>query len=293
MTNRVNILGVEVDVISAPELMVALRQGIGRGDRQQVVTVYSEMLMRARRDAAYRHLINHATFRPADGIGVVWAAHYLGRPLRGPLKGFRAHIQALRTLLLLLVWPRRVKTVLPEAIPGADLAIDLAAMCEEFGYRLYLLGAAEGVASRAARKLQDRFPGLEVAAAVGSPSPSQDARVRKQLVDAGAQVILVAYGAPAQEQWIARNLGRLPKPVLAVGVGGTFDYLVGARSMTGGKRKAKAPPRFVRRRGLESFWRLVTQPDRFGRIMTALPLFVLAVINEKRNRIRAHRRQKR
>lgn len=100
------ILGVEVDAITAPELLVELRQRLESGKRIHVVTVNNEIIMRARRDSAYRKLINQADFRVADSAGVIWASAYLARPLHGPLKSVRRYTQALWLLVLLLVWPR-------------------------------------------------------------------------------------------------------------------------------------------------------------------------------------------
>lgn len=280
--SEVTILGVRLDVVTAPELIVRLRQGLDAGRRQMVVTVTNEMIINARRHPAYQKVINQATWRIPDTTGTVWAAKYLSLPLRGPLKGLRAYTQALRTLALLLIWPSRTQTVLPGTIPGSDLSVDLAGVCEEFGYRLFLLGAGDGVAVSAAEKLRSRFPELQVVGAEpGSPDPDDDERILEVITRSRANVILVAFGVPKQELWIARNLEHLPAPVLAVGVGGTFDYLAGTPSVSGG-RPAKQPPRFVRRRGLEWLWRLITQPSRWRRIMTALPVFVWRVIAEKR-----------
>lgn len=279
---RIGILGVEVDAVTAPDALVTLREGMQRGERQYVVTVNPEIITHAQNDQHYRHVLNAATVSVADGAGTVWAARYLQSPPRGVLKGPRSYIRAVRLLGLLLVRPRRVKTVLPETIPGSDLTIDICGMCEEFGFPLFLLGAGDGVAEAAAEKLKEQFPRLHIAGAwEGSPREDTDGETRRRLVESGAQVVLVAFGAPKQEKWIARNIGKLPAPLLAMGVGGTFDYLAGAAPMAGG-RPAKPPPSFIRRRGLEWLWRLFTQPSRWRRIVTAFPVFVRRVVRETR-----------
>lgn len=279
---RVDILGVGIDPVTAPEALVTLREGLQQGKRQHVVTVNPEIITHAKQDAAYQKILNDATLSVADGAGAVWAARYLQSPPRGALQGPRAYARALRLLVLLLVRPRRVKTVLPETIPGSDLTVDISGMCEEFGFPMFLLGAGDGVAEAAGQKLKERFPRLPIVGAwEGSPHPSDDAEARRRIRDSGAQVVLVAFGAPKQEKWIARNLPKLSKPMLAMGVGGTFDYLAGAASVSGG-RAAKPPPGFIRQRGLEWLWRLFTQPSRWRRIMTAFPAFVRRVVRETR-----------
>lgn len=278
----VDILGVQIDNVAAPEALVRLRGGLEAGKRQYVVTVNPEIIMRAQHDLAYKEILNKADLRIPDGMGTVWAAKYLQISLRGPLPGLRAYVQAGRTLVSLLLFPKRVKTIITDTVPGSDFTVDIAGMCEEFGYNMYLLGSGEGVAQAAADTLSQGFPSLNVVgAAPGSAKESDDESMRSVIEMSKAQVILVAYGAPKQEQWMVRNVPHLSKPVLAIGVGGTFDSLVGAASVEGG-RVAKAPPAFVRQRGLEWLWRLVRQPHRRGRIMTALPVFVHHVVKYKK-----------
>lgn len=274
--NTIEILGLEVDAITAPEALAELRQAIEQNRRAQVVTVNAEMVMRAQRDTEFQRIVNGAQLRVPDGVGLVWAADYLRRPACGAL---RAYLAGIFGLLRLAVRPRG--RMISETVPGAELANDLAAMCEEFGYGLFLLGAGEGVAEAAAAELKKRFPQLQISGAMaGSAAARDDETMRDVILDAEAQVVLVAYGAGKQEAWIARNLPHLPAPCVAVGVGGTLDYWTGAASLEGG-RPAKQPPQWVRQRGLESFWRLFTQPSRWRRIMTALPVFANHVIRAR------------
>ena len=82
-------------------------------------------------------------------------------------------------------------------------------------------------------------------------------------------IVLAAYGAPAQEFWIERNLRDLA-PVVGIGVGGTLDYLAGRIP------RAPAP---LRRIGLEWAYRLAREPWRWRR-MRALPEFARLAILE-------------
>ncbi len=279
----VEILGVRVDALTAPEAVARIRRGIQDGKRLHVVTVNPEMIMRARHDSAYRKILNGADLCLADGMGTIWAAHYLSRPhRRGPLPALRAYGFALWWLLMLAIWPARLMRRLPGTVPGSDLVRDLTGMCEEFEYRPFLLGAAPGVAVAAAEELQEEFPEVRIAGATaGSPRAADDASVRREVAAAEAEVLFVAYGVPKQEQWISRNLPKLPRPIVAVGVGGSFDYLARAASLEGGSA-AKPPPGIVRRRGFEWLWRLITQPSRRRRVLTAFPLFVRAVVRDAR-----------
>ncbi len=83
----------------------------------------------------------------------------------------------------------------------------------------------------------------------------------------GADILFVAYGAPEQDKWIARNLPRL-RVKMAMGVGGAFDFIAGV---------VPRAPQWMQRLGLEWLFRLYLQPWRIGRMMR-LPRFVLAVL---------------
>jgi N-acetylglucosaminyldiphosphoundecaprenol N-acetyl-beta-D-mannosaminyltransferase len=84
-------------------------------------------------------------------------------------------------------------------------------------------------------------------------------------------VVLVAYGMPKQERWIARHLAELPTVRVAIGVGGVLDQLAGVQ---------RVPPAFVHRIGLEWLWRLMNEPSRWRR-QRVLPLFALLVLRER------------
>ncbi len=220
----------------------------GRGG--QVVTLNPEMVMRARRDPGMRALIARAALVTADGAGVVWAARLAGYAI-------------------------------PERVTGIDLAESLLARAAARGYDAFLLGASSGVAEDAARALTAPAPGdLAIRARIadvwrGEPRPENDAETVARIHASGARLLLVAFGSPAQEFWIARNLGALPG-VVAIGVGGALDMIAG---------RTPRAPRWMRAAGLEWLYRLSLEPARWRR-MLALPAFAaLAVVSGARTRI--------
>ena len=238
------VLGVRVDRLSQRQALDSIEQIIVQwraSDRaqvcQQIVTVNPEFVMNAQRNKDFRTAINAAALIVADGVGVVWATRYLGRPV-------------------------------PERVTGTDLLPELAQRCAAAGYRLYLLGAAPGIAEAAGARLQELTPGLVIAGTyAGSPAPNEEEEIIERVRAAHADVLCVAYGAPAQDLWIWRNLARLPVAV-AIGVGGAYDFLSG--------RQQRAPV-FLRKLGLEWLYRLYREPWRWRR-MLALPRFAMRVI---------------
>jgi N-acetylglucosaminyldiphosphoundecaprenol N-acetyl-beta-D-mannosaminyltransferase len=211
---------------------------IRAGAPAQVVTPNAEIIMAAQGLRDLHDIINRSALSIPDGAGLLLAGRILGTPLR-------------------------------EQVTGTDLSYRLAALAAERGYRLFLLGAADGVADDAARRLEALNPQLRIAGTfAGWSRPGGDAETRAVIAAAGqVDVVLVAYGAPWQERWIARNQAALGIP-LAIGVGGVFDF------MSGRTRRA---PAWLRRVGLDWAFRLALQPSRFYRQL-ALPRFVGRVV---------------
>jgi len=210
---------------------------VDQGGPHLVATVNPEFVMRAQGDREFARVLDSAALCLADGTGVVWAARRMGCTLAGP-------------------------------VAGADLVEPLAALCGRRGFRLFLLGAKPGVADELAAQLRSANPGLLVAAYAGGPSPSFDVETLELVHAHKTDVLLVAFGAPAQELWIDRLKDRLGVAV-AVGVGGSFDYLTG--------RMPRAPV-WMRRAGLEWLHRLGRQPWRVRR-MAVLPVYALKVLS--------------
>jgi N-acetylglucosaminyldiphosphoundecaprenol N-acetyl-beta-D-mannosaminyltransferase len=153
-------------------------------------------------------------------------------------------------------------------VPGVDMIPPLAAMCARRGFRLFLLGAAPGVAAELASRLRTEHPRLEVAAHPGSPDPSSDDETSRLIRAHQTQVLLVAFGAPKQELWIDRMEDRVGVAV-AIGVGGAYDYLTG---------RVPRAPLWMRRAGLEWLHRLIHQPWRIRR-MAVLPVYAVKVLS--------------
>lgn len=241
----VEILGVRVHAVTMPEALERVATFVAEGPSHQVVTVNPEFVMAARRNPAFHQVLNQADLAIPDGIGLVWAARLLyGRG------------------------------ALPERVAGVDMVERLAEAGAQRGWRLYFLGAAEGVADRAAQVLAQRYPGLSVAGAfAGSPAEAEAEALIARVRAVRPDILFVAYGAPAQDMWIARYRDKLQVPV-AMGVGGAFDFIAGV---------ARRAPRWVQQAGLEWLHRLIYQPWRWRR-MTALPRFAALVAWQRLSR---------
>ncbi|MGQ9709776.1 MAG: WecB/TagA/CpsF family glycosyltransferase [Anaerolineae bacterium] len=237
------ILGIPIHDVTLEEAVEQAAAWVKEGGAHQMATVNPEFVMAARRDRAFRAVLERVDLCLPDGVGITLAARYLGRPLR-------------------------------ERVAGVDLVEALAARAARDGWRVFLLGAAPGVADRAASILAFRYSGLTVAGTyAGSPRREEEDDIVWRVRAAQADILLVAYGAPAQDLWLARNLARTGAKV-GVGVGGAFDYIAGV---------VPRAPRWMRRVGLEWLYRLIHQPWRWRR-QRVLPLYVLLVLLSKVSR---------
>jgi N-acetylglucosaminyldiphosphoundecaprenol N-acetyl-beta-D-mannosaminyltransferase len=238
---RIYILGVPIDDVTENEAVKYIDTLMNDGKLHQVVTVNPEFVMEAQRDPRFMQVLNDASLATADGMGILVAARWLGTPIR-------------------------------ERVTGVALVERLAKQAVIRGWRIFFLGAAPGVAEKAAQVLRHRYAGLQVAGAyAGSPSIIEEPFVRQQVLDANPDILLVAYGHPAQDLWIARNQ-ELLNVRLAIGVGGTFDELIGL---------VPQAPIWMHKIGLKWLWRLIKQPWRYKRIMTAVIKFPLAVLRSR------------
>lgn len=236
----IDLLGVRIDDVTLPEAVAHAAACIARGGAHQFATVNPEFVMIARRDPVFAAALANSALNTPDGIGILKAAARLKRPLRA-------------------------------RVTGVDLAEQLCARAAQTGWRVYLLGAADGVAECAAAIWQQRYPGLTIAGAfAGSPRSAEDDALCERIRATQPNLLLVAYGAPAQDVWLARNMAKLARDdggLVGIGVGGVFDYVTGVRPLA---------PRWMRAAGLEWFFRLVMQPSRWRRQLDLLR-FVAAV----------------
>lgn len=224
---RVRLLGMGIDALDAAAVEQRIADFVAKGGHHQVVTVNLDFLSIGSRDAQFRKLVNEAALVVPDGMPVLWAARYLGQRL-------------------------------PQRITGPDVIEMAVRHSQAHGSSLFFLGAAPGVAARAALCLRERMGAFHLAGidspAYGPLVGEEAIRVRRLLRDARPDFLFVAFGCPKQDFFIRTNAD-LGIPV-AAGIGGSFDYLSGA---------IKRAPAWAQRRGLEWMFRLGHEPRRLAK----------------------------
>jgi N-acetylglucosaminyldiphosphoundecaprenol N-acetyl-beta-D-mannosaminyltransferase len=236
----VNILGVRVARMGMSEVLEWIRIMIDQGKPRHIVTANAEIIYKAYREQDFNRLIANADLVTADGSGVVWASKTLGQPV-------------------------------PERVTGIDLIYKLFACAEVKGWRIYLLGAKSLVVEKAVLNTLGKYPKLHICGYQhGYYYQEEEEKLVSNIAKEKPDILLVALGAPKQEQFIQRYIKELNVPI-SIGVGGSFDVLAGV---------AQRAPEVMQKYGLEWLYRLYKDPKRYKR-MLALPKFVLAVLRQK------------
>jgi N-acetylglucosaminyldiphosphoundecaprenol N-acetyl-beta-D-mannosaminyltransferase len=243
---RIDVLGIEIDVLSVDELNArVIRAALGR-EHALILNVNAHALNLAARRTWLRRLFNSADLVHADGIGIAVAAKMLGYPV-------------------------------PTRIPITEWIWDLAATAEHNGLSIYLLGGRPGVAERAGEMLAARHPKLKIAGAhdgfFDKVSGSADNEEVLNLINrASPDVLVVAFGMPIQEMWLAQNWSRVGAHVAITG-GGVLDYT---------SQSLRRGPHWMTDNGFEWLSRLVIEPRRLWmRYLIGNPLFLLRVARQR------------
>lgn len=208
-----------------------------------IITANPEILLYAKRHAEYRSILNTADQRTADGFGL-WAMLKLG--------GQKA-----------------------ARLTGVDLSERLLQEAWDKGWKVGLFGGQSGEAEASIESIQRAYPELQVLAEPGGMvalDGSHDVKTdeaMQRMIQYGPQVLLVAFGHPKQEMWIAEHRQDFPDAKFIVGVGGTFNFWSG---------RSRRAPILMQALGIEWLWRLITEPKRWRRIFDAVFVFPFMVL---------------
>ena len=240
--SRSPILGVHIDNVTYADAMTCIETFLCKPGLHHLATVNPEFVVMAQTNPEFLRVLNTTALNVPDGVGLLWAARRIGTPFR-------------------------------ERVAGQDLVARICALAAKRGDRVFLLGAREGIAERAAEVMQAREPSLTIAGCfAGSPAVEQEADICERINASRANILFVAYGPPKQELWIAHNAARLPNVSVALGVGGTFDTLAGI---------VPRAPQWIRDAGFEWTYRLVREPRRIKRQMS-IPYFMWLILTRQK-----------
>lgn len=219
-------LNTYIDNVTMQEALECIDQIIKRGIPSYVVTPNVDHIVRLEHDEEFQDIYKNAELILTDGKPLLWIAN-------------------------------RLKTPIKEKVSGSDLFPKVCEMAAKKHYKMFFLGAKEGVAATAAKNLQKRFPGLEVVKTY-SPSfgfekkPEEMKKIIKMMKETKPDILIVGLGCPKQEKFVYKYAKPLGVPI-SLCLGASIDFEAG---------NVKRAPKWMQNAGLEWFYRLVKEPKR-------------------------------
>ena len=224
---KVWVWGVPFAPVTLAEAVAAVSELIRERRPTFFITAPTHYAMLTAEEPDLRAINDRAAFIVADGKPLVWASRMQGTPL-------------------------------PERVAGSDLIFHLCEEAAREGFRVFLLGGEEGVATEAARRLTGRYPGLRIVGTECPPfrpaTPEEEEALLERIRQAAPDLLFVAFGQPKGERWIIRHMDELGVPV-SVQVGASLDFAAG---------RVSRAPRWMQKSGLEWVFRMALEPKRLA-----------------------------
>ncbi len=272
MSNNIKILDIPFTSLFEREIVEMISDTLEnkRKDPLFIATPNPEMLLECRKNLLFKKVIQNTALNLPDGNGIIWASHFLkmNHERKNPF------VIAASGLLSLIGFIFRSKNEIlrfNKALHGSDLTLKICTDKIISRHGIFLLGNKTGLKSNTAAltaaKLKEINPDINISG-FHDGTPDQD-NLSEIINKSGAEILLVAFGAPVQETWIAGHLPNLKNIKLAIGVGGTFDFIAGI---------IPRAPYVMRKTGFEWLYRLYKQPKRIKRIFNAVFVFPYAVV---------------
>lgn len=193
-TERINILGVEFDSLTMAEAAERGMSLMRARSGAYAVTPNPEIVIMCGEDAGLASAVSRADMVLADGVGVIYAAKILKKPIA-------------------------------EKVPGIDFAAELFSRMAAEGMSVFLYGAKPGVAECAGDKLKSAYPGLVIAGCHDGYDKDSE-KISAEINEASPDFLMVCLGSPKQELWMCENAGKISAGLMA-GLGGSLDVLAG------------------------------------------------------------------
>lgn len=224
--NRMKFMNSYVDNITKNEAIKYIEKCIHERKIGHVITPNVDQIVRIEKDTYFKKICNSAELLVADGTPLLWIAKWYGQPIK-------------------------------EKICGSDLMPELCCIAAQKGYKVFLLGAANGVAARAAENLKRKYPGLKVVGTYSPPygfekSQQEIDKINDILLNSRADLLFVGMGVPKQDIFIYENMNKYKIP-MSFSIGAAIDFEAGVQ---------KRAPKWINRLGLEWLYRLCSDPKR-------------------------------
>lgn len=239
---RMDFLNTRVDNLTMEEALVKTQKLIEEHKTAYVVTPNVDHIVVMEKDEEFAKLYREADLVLTDGKPLIWISKLYGTPIK-------------------------------EKISGSDFFPELCGLAAQKGYSVFILGAAEGVAAKAAANLQAKYPGLQIAGTYSPPfafedDPQELEKIETMIRTAKPTILAVSLGSPKGEKFIYRHKDAYGVP-LAISIGATIDFEAG---------NVKRAPKWMSDHGLEWLYRVTKEPKRLAKryIVDAVEILPIA-----------------
>ena len=223
---RIKFLNTEVDNLTMQESIKRIDDMIKEGKPSYVVTPNVDHIVKLEEDFEFKKVYKEAELILTDGMPLIWMSRFQ-------------------------------KNKIKEKVSGSDLFPKVCELASEKSYKVFLLGAADGVASKAAKNLTNKYNNLNI---VGVYSPSFGFEDKEEEIekiidlinDSKPHILAVGLGAPKQEKFIHKYKERLNVPI-SLAIGASIDFEAG---------NITRAPKWMQKSGLEWFYRFLNEPKR-------------------------------
>ncbi|MCB8642191.1 MULTISPECIES: WecB/TagA/CpsF family glycosyltransferase [unclassified Holdemanella] len=226
---RMRLMNTEIDNLTMDETLDAIDSLIKEDNCSYVVTPNVDHIVQLEKDEELKRVYENASLILTDGKPLIWISNWYKTPIK-------------------------------EKISGSDLFPRVCELAAKKGYTMYLLGAAEGVADKAAKNLMDKYKGLNI---VGTYSPPfgfekdkvELKKIERQIQEVHPDILIVGLGCPKQEKYMYHHCKELDVPI-SFGLGASIDFEAG---------NIKRAPRWMSEHGLEWLYRITQDPKRLAK----------------------------
>lgn len=239
-----------------------------------LATPNPEMLLASQNNKLFRKTLQSTDINIPDGNGLIWANIFLKSTTNNSFAPLIV-LKGIFSLIYFIFHKKNKKIRFNKAIHGSDFTKKVCLDKDLCRHGIFLLGNKNSFKPETTRhakeNLEKQNPDLKISGYYDS-TPTEDSVIEK-INQSQAQIIFVAFGAPHQELWIKNNLKKLPNIKLAVGIGGSFDFIAGT---------IPRAPKWMRKLGFEWLFRLLLEPKRrVKRILNATIVFPYKIIKDR------------
>lgn len=224
--SRIKLLNTYVDNLTMQEAIARIDELIKENRCAYVVTPNTDHIVQLEKDKELKQVYDNAALILTDGKPLMWIAKWNKTPIK-------------------------------EKISGSDLFPILCEHAAIKGYKMFFLGAAEGIAAQAAENLKQKYPGLCINGTYSPPygfekNPKELDKIKSLVKQAKPDILIVGLGCPKQEKFMYNHSKELGVPI-SLGLGASLDFEAG---------NIKRAPRWMSNHGLEWLYRIYKEPNR-------------------------------